>query len=70
MAKAKTLEDEFEELEEIIGQMEEEGVPLERSFELYEKGMKKLKSANDKITAVEKKIAELSKDGELTDIDE
>ena len=70
MAKAKTLEDEFEELEEIIGQMEEEGVPLEKSFELYEKGMKKLKSANDKITAVEKKIAELSKDGELTDIDE
>lgn len=67
---AKTLEEEFEELEDIIGKMEEEGVPLEKSFELYEKGMKKLKSANDKITAVEKKIAELSKDGELTDIEE
>ncbi len=67
---AKTLEEEFEELEDIIGKMEEEGVPLEKSFELYEKGMKKLKSANDKITAVEKKVAELSKDGELTDIEE
>ena len=67
---AKTLEEEFEELEDIIGKMEEEGVPLEKSFELYEKGMKKLKSANDKITAVEKKVAELSKDGELNDIEE
>jgi len=56
---AKTLEDDFQELEEIIAKMEEEGVPLEESFKLYEKGMKKLKSANEKIAAVEQRIAEL-----------
>ena len=36
---AKTLEDDFQELEDIIAKMEEEGVPLEESFKLYEKGL-------------------------------
>ncbi len=65
-----TLEDEFDEIEKIITQMEEDGVPLEKSFELYEQGMKKLKSANDKIANVEKKVAELTEDGSLEDIEE
>ena len=67
---AKTLEDDFNELEVIIGQMEEEGVALEKSFELYEKGMKQLKSANDKIEAVEKKVSKLQEDGSLVDMEE
>ncbi len=65
-----TLEDEFDEIEKIITKMEEDGVPLEKSFELYEQGMKKLKSANDKIANVEKKVAELTEDGSLEDIEE
>ena len=67
---AKTLEEEFAEIEDIINKMEEEDVPLEQSFKLYEKGIKKLKIANDKIAAVEKKVAELTQDGELNDIEE
>ena len=50
--------------------MEEEGVALEKSFELYEKGMKKLKSANDKIEAVERKVVKLQEDGSFTDFEE
>ena len=67
---AKTLEQEFQEIEDIIGKMEAEGVPLEQSFALYEKGMKKLKSANDKISSVEKKVAVLREDGSLEPIDD
>lgn len=60
---AKTLEEEFDEIEDIIANMEEENVPLEKSFELYEKGMKKLLEAEKKINTVEKKIQELTEDG-------
>ena len=67
---ATTLEDEFDEIEKIITKMEEDGVPLEKSFELYEQGMKKLKSANDKIANVEKKVAELTEGGKSEDIEE
>lgn len=67
---AKTLEDDFLELEEIINKMEEEGIPLEKSFELYEQGMKKLKSANEKIDAVEKKVVALREDGSVSDFTE
>lgn len=67
---AKTLEDDFLELEEIINKMEEEGIPLEKSFELYEQGMKKLKSANEKIDAVEKKVVALREDGSVADFTE
>lgn len=67
---AKTLEQEFQEIEEIIDKMEAEGVPLEESFTLYEKGMKKLKSATNKISSVEKKVAELREDGSLEEIDD
>ena len=40
---------------------------LEESFKLYEKGMNKLKSANEKIAAVEKKVVELQEDGRSKD---
>ena len=67
---AKTLEDDFQELEEIIDKMEQEGIPLEESFQLYEKGMKKLKSANEKIDAVERKVVALQQDGSVSDFQE
>ena len=67
---AKTLEDDFQELEEIIDKMEQEGIPLEESFQLYEKGMKKLKNANEKIDAVERKVVALQQDGSVSDFQE
>ncbi|WP_455714096.1 exodeoxyribonuclease VII small subunit [Anaerosporobacter sp.] len=65
MAKAaKTLEASFEELELIIGQLENPEVSLDDSFKLYNAGMKLLKSCNDSIDKVEKKILVLSEEGE------
>ena len=50
--------------------MEKDGVALEKSFELYEKGMKKLKSVNNKIEAVEKKVVKLQEDGSFETFEE
>ena len=40
MAKAQTLEQSFEKLEQIIGNLENGDVSLEDSFKLYNEGMK------------------------------
>lgn len=40
MAKSKTLETAFEELEDLIRQMENKETSLEESFKLYTAGMK------------------------------
>lgn len=68
MAKtAKTLEASFEELEQIIGQLENPEVSLDDSFKLYNAGMKLLKTCNDSIDKVEKKILVLSEEGDQTE---
>ncbi|WP_310604032.1 exodeoxyribonuclease VII small subunit [Anaerosporobacter sp.] len=65
MAKAnKTLEASFEELEQIIEKLENPEVSLDDSFKLYNTGMKLLKSCNDSIDKVEKKILVLGEEGE------
>lgn len=60
----QTLEQLFEELDNIVNNMEEENVSLEESFQLYHKGMDLLKECNDKIDTVEKKMMILDEDGE------
>lgn len=65
MAKAaKTLEATFEELDQIIAQLESSDVGLDDSFKLYQAGMKLLKNCNDSIDKVEKKILILNEKGE------
>ena len=59
MAKAKTLEAAFEELEQTIVNPEEGDKTLDESFKLYQEGMKLLKYCNDKVDKVEKKLIEL-----------
>lgn len=59
MAKAKTLEEAFGELEETIAELENPDVSLDESLKLYQKGVKLLKYCNDSIDKVEKKIIEL-----------
>lgn len=59
------LEESFMLLEEIIQKMQERDVTLEESFSLYEQGMKTLKSCNQKIDAVEKKMLKMNELGEL-----
>ena len=60
----KTLENVFEELDEIVEKLEGEAVSLEESFSLYHKGMDLLKICNDKIDTVEKKMMVLDENGE------
>lgn len=64
MAKSeKKLEQSMEELEQIIAQLEEPEISLEDSFLLYQKGMKLVKSCNDAIDKVEKKLIVLAEEG-------
>jgi len=51
-------------LEELIKKLESGESSLEESFEYYETGMKLVKSCNDKIDKVEKKIIVLEENGE------
>ena len=61
----KTLEDAFEELEEIIEKMNDKEVSLDDSFALYTEGTKLLKYCNEQLDMVEKKMLVLSEEGEL-----
>lgn len=59
MAKAKSLETAFEELDALVIRMEEKDLPLEDAFKLYQEGLKLLKYCNSAIDKVEKKIIEI-----------
>lgn len=65
MAKEQTLDQSFEKLEEMIGKLEQEDLPLEESFKLYKEGMKLIKACNDKIDKVEREVLKLNENGEL-----
>ena len=62
MAKAKTLESSMAELEAVMAELEREDITLEESFSLYNTGMKLLKSCNDAIDKVEKKLIVLNEE--------
>lgn len=57
----KTVEEMFETLENTIAELEKDDVSLERAFSLYEEGMKLVKSCEEEIDTVEKKVIALSK---------
>lgn len=52
----------MEELEGILKELEKEELGLEDSFRLYNEGMKLLKSCNDSIDKVEKKLVILEEE--------
>lgn len=56
MPKKISLEESFERLDDIIGQLQEGEMSLEDSFKKYEEGMKLIKNCNDAIDKVEKKL--------------
>ena len=59
-----TLEEAFEALDQTIAKMQGGSVSLEESFASYEEGMKLLKLCTQKIDLIEKKVIELSGEGE------
>jgi exodeoxyribonuclease VII small subunit len=60
----QSLETVFEQLDEIVEQLEAEDISLEDSFGLYHKGMDLLKVCNEKIDTIEKKMMMLDENGE------
>lgn len=62
-SKGKTLAQMQEELEVILGRLEEEETDLEASFALYQEGMKLLKQCNDAVDRVEKQLLVLEEGG-------
>lgn len=68
--KEQTLEQLFGGLEEIIGAMEQPEVPLEESFQLYYKGMELLKSCNERLDKIEKKMLVLDEEGEMHEFEQ
>lgn len=62
--KKKTLEESFEEIERVLGKLEQEPVALEEAFGLYREGMELLKDCHKAIDDVEKKVLVLNGEGE------
>lgn len=63
--KEKTIERIFEELEEKVSKLEQGDISIEEAFKVYSEGMKLLKTCNDKLDKVEKKVMIMNEEGEL-----
>lgn len=61
--KTHSLEENFERLEQVIGILEKDDVPLEEAFRAYSQGMSIIKLCNDEIDRVEKQVLKLTEDG-------
>lgn len=55
-----SIEETFQALDELIDRLERGEGSLEEAFENYEKGMKLVKSCNEKIERIEKQVLVLS----------
>lgn len=59
----ESLEELFEQLGNILEDMENPELSLEDAFMLYEQGMKKIQCCNQKLDIVEKKMLQIAEDG-------
>ncbi|HBA62274.1 MAG TPA: exodeoxyribonuclease VII small subunit [Lachnospiraceae bacterium] len=59
-----TLEESFAELSEVMEALQKEGLPLEESFRLYQRGMELVRICNARIDTVEKKMLILDEEGD------
>ena len=66
----RSLEENFDYLESNLKKMEDDSLPLEEAFELYQQSMKLLKECNDEIDRVEKKVLLLRDNGETDEFSE
>ena len=60
--KSNTIEENFENLEDILKQMQSSDITLDKSFELYNKGLKLVQDCNGQLEKIEKKIEIIEKD--------
>ena len=63
--KCVTLEERFENIEEIIEKMETGDITLDKSFELYKNGLEEIKAANAMLDEIEKAMLVMNEDGSL-----
>ena len=54
--KNRTIEENFEEINQIISEMQSEEITLGQSFEYYKKGLELVKDGNDQIEKIEKEM--------------
>lgn len=60
-----SLEEAFAQLDEVIAHLETEEITLEESFQEYNRGMQLLRSCNQAIDQVEKKVLQINENGGL-----
>lgn len=65
--KDSSIEELFKVLDETVDKLESRDISLEESFKLYEQGMELLRLCNEKIDTVEKKMLQISENGELSE---
>ena len=60
----KTFEASLDELEKIVGQLEDGDLPLEKSLKLFEDGVKLSRECKDRLMKAERRIEILMKDAD------
>ncbi|MBR4580552.1 MAG: exodeoxyribonuclease VII small subunit [Lachnospiraceae bacterium] len=65
-----SLEEDFMKLESLLKEMEKEDIGIEDAFAKYAEGMQLIKSCNERIDRVEKKVQKLSDNLKMEDFDE
>ena len=65
ITEAKTIEEVFQELDNLAVKLEDSETSLEDSFRFYKEGMELLKFCSDKLDTVEKKMLQMDEDGTL-----
>ncbi len=60
-----SLEEAFQQIEDVIARLETEEITLEQSFQEYNRGMLLLQKCNETIDQVEKKVLQINEDGGL-----
>ncbi len=68
MTKAKSFEDQIQELEDIIKKLESGDVPLDEAIDYFTQAMKLMKTCDEKLKGAEEQISKiLTEDGTLKD---
>ena len=65
ITESKTIEEVFQELDELAIKLEDSETSLEDSFRFYKEGMELLKYCSSKLDTVEKKMLQMDEDGTL-----
>lgn len=60
-----TVEEIFQKLDTAVEKLESRDISLEDSFHLYSEGMDLLRKSSEKIDTVEKKMLQMSENGDL-----